>query len=358
MKCLIVLEDLAIDNGVTSLIMQYYDGVLEHRHDIDFLVMNKKESKYVDYISKHSTIYVMPSHTNKFKRVNYMFIKKIIDSYDVVHLNVNGLYALIITFLVKKKKIIYHAHNPKETSSLKAMIRTFIYENNIVRRSENYLACSCNAGDSVFGKKKYFVLKNAVNYERFKYNELHRLAIRNKYDIKNDDILIGIVARFAEQKNPDFIINFITYLVNKNSKFKLIWCGEGPLKDSVIYEVKKRKISENCFFVDKTETIEKIYSAMDVFFLPSIFEGFGLVLVEAQVNGLPCLVSDNVTKEINISNRVKYVSLKEDFNLWEKNLMYLLSLNRVDENDKIDYKYDIKNQKYSLASFYESIKEE
>lgn len=160
-RVLIQMRDLRVGNGIAACIMNYYEYTVKHGYQIDFLLNRNIDSPYAETVKKNgSNIYTLPFDTNKPNKENWSYIKKIIDRrYDILHVNLSGLNALEALKAAKEcgvKIRIYHAHNPKETSSLKARIRSFVYEIPSVWLANRYAACSSYAGDSLFGKKTYF----------------------------------------------------------------------------------------------------------------------------------------------------------------------------------------------------------
>ena len=247
-RVLIQMRDLRVGNGIAACIMNYYEYTVKHGYQIDFLLNRNIDSPYAETVKKNgSNIYTLPFDTNKPNKENWSYIKKIIDRrYDILHVNLSGLNALEALKAAKEcgvKIRIYHAHNPKETSSLKARIRSFVYEIPSVWLANRYAACSSYAGDSLFGKKTYLVIKNPIDTRSFIYDETARKRLRETLEIE-DKFVVGVVGRLTEQKNPFFIIDIFEKIKKHVDNAYLIWAGEGNLKTAVEKYVKRKNCSE------------------------------------------------------------------------------------------------------------------
>ena len=196
-----------------------------------------------------------------------------------------------------------------------------------------------------------FIVHNAIDTERFKFNQELRDQTRKEFGISDDTILLGNVGRLCRQKNQKFLLDLLSKL--DLNRYKLLILGQGELKNDLVEHAKKIGVYNNVIFVDKSTQPEKFYNAFDIFLLPSLYEGLPVSGVEAQVNGLPCIFSDNVTKEANIStltvNLVSTQSARDDY--LHNNYS---SYNRSKHNIyKIWFeKFDIKIQSLKLEEEY------
>lgn len=319
-RVLIQMRDLRVGNGIAACIMNYYEYTVKHGYQIDFLLNRNIDSPYAETVKKNgSNIYTLPFDTNKPNKENWSYIKKIIDRrYDILHVNLSGLNALEALKAAKEcgvKIRIYHAHNPKETSSLKARIRSFVYEIPSVWLANRYAACSSYAGDSLFGKKTYLVIKNPIDTRSFIYDETARKRLRETLEIE-DKFVVGVVGRLTEQKNPFFIIDIFEKIKKYVDNAYLIWAGEGNLKTAVEKYVKRKNLMSSVKLLGIRDDVNKLYSAMDVFLLPSKFEGFGIVFVEAQMSGLQCYGSDKVPIDVQVSDNMHRIPLNKSASEW------------------------------------------
>lgn len=357
-KVLMQMRDLRVGNGIAACMMNYYEYTVQQGYSIDFLLNRYMDSPHTELIKKYgSKVYVLPHDTGKPDRKNYVYMKKVVTKeYDILHVNISGLNALEALRTAKKAGVgsrIYHAHNPKETSSVKAIIRSALYETLSVRLANGYAACSLHAGDSLFGRKPYTVLKNAVNVSEFQYDEEARRTLRRELQMENK-FVTGVVGRFVEQKNPYFIIDIFEEIKKLKPDSILIWAGDGNLRDSIIRYTTGKKLGESVKFLGTRHDVNKLYSAMDIFLLPSRFEGLGLVFVEAQISGLPCFGSDRVPEDVVITENMHRVSLKKDAREWAKEMTDYIDRKRKENRRTVEcQEFEIEKLKPDLKNLYD-----
>ena len=239
------------------------------------------------------------------------------NQYDTVYFNTSGLYYPFPYVLAAKYKyrIVLHSHSSNGVWP-KKIIHLF-NRSWISRLVDVRLSCSKYAGDWMFGKKKYTLIPNSIDIERFKFNVENRKVLRNRYDIDNK-IVIGTIGRLHKGKNQSFIVEILSELIKceKNAVFLLV--GEGEMKKPILEKAKEYGVEDKVIFVGQSNNPEFYYSAMDYFLLPSFMEGFPITLIEAQANGIPCIVSDTVTNETNISGKLKFLSIKDEPQEWAR----------------------------------------
>lgn len=322
MKILIVLSNLRENNGVANCMMNYYDGLLDNSCKVDFLCLNDVKSSFIDKIfsNNKSNYYVLPDQNMKLTNNNISFINNIFISkkYDIVHVNIIGKIAYYILKKSKKYNVptrILHSHNPKEKNTIKNCIRTFLYTEITNFYANRYIACTELAGKSIFGRRKFDVLKNAISIEKYSYNEEYRDYYKKEFGI-DDEFIIGTSCRHAKQKNPFFIIDIFAEYKKTHGNTKLLWAGTGPLTENLKIYSKKKNIDDAILFIGNRNDMNKIYSVMDVFLLPSLYEGLGMVFIEAQANGLYCFASNNVYHDTNVTGNIKYIDLKKSAKEW------------------------------------------
>ena len=219
----------------------------------------------------------------------------------------------------------------------------------------HWLACGEAAaingwGKSAVKKGKVTILPNAINPERFKFNESARREIRAKHGIDEDDFVVGHVGRFYPQKNHEFLINVFSELHKQRANAKLLLLGDGPLQEKIRQEVETLGLTGSVIFAGLQKDPALFYSAMDVFAFPSLWEGLGIALLEAQYNGLPCVVSDVVPKEVEVSNGITRVNLNTSTQEWTKVL-----LSRVEKRNHIECaksQFDINETYPQLQTLY------
>lgn len=280
--------------------------------------------------------------------------------YDVVHCHLDWFlnsYVCFIAMLAGVKKRIAHHHQAYISDSypgLRAEISLFlkkclcsIFRIPCKLFATHWLACGEAAAINGWGKRavkkgKVTILTNAIAPERFKFNENSRKEIRAQYGI-NDDYVIGHVGRFYPQKNHDFLIDIFCEVRKQKPNAILLLLGDGPLQDKIRKKVESLGLTESVIFAGLQKDPAPFYNAMDIFAFPSLWEGLPLTLVEAQYSGLPCVVSENVTKDVEISSQLKYLPLIAEE--WMKNI---ISLYFVDSRNQMI----INNEQFDIRICY------
>lgn len=368
-KILIAMPSLTSANGVARVIMNYSDELILNGYQIDYLIVsdeNMDQLYYKKIINNKSKIFVIPKNNKKNR---FSIVKKYVDeilkknNYDFVHVNLVDLYALAILVSSKKNNVprrIYHIHNPNSgTTQLRTVIKN-IFNKLCINNSNVFFACSELAANSMLKGKKYKIIRNVIDVPSFKFDIEKREYIRKKYNIEEDMIVIGTVARIEEQKNPFFMADIIKEMIQIDSKIIWLYIGDGTLRESLEKYVFDLGIKKNVIFVGSTEFVNEFYSSMDILVLPSKFEGLGMSYIEAQSNGMPVYASDCVPKDIKITDLVTFLSLKDLPQKWAE-IIYNNGLKKVEERKKynievINNGYDIDKQKdneYSLLYNYE-----
>lgn len=360
MRVLIVLKDLRVGNGVASCLMGYYDGLLERGYAVDFLLLHEVKSAWMDIAHANGNVFVIPASKIKYTHSARKSIKEVYknNNYDIVHVNLPGPYgAWILKEAVRNgvKHRIYHSHNPRNISSVKARLSSAFYTKLLTRRANIYLACSKLAGESIFGDG-FSVLKNCIDTEYFKYDQRCREKIRKTLGISNDTLLIGSVGRLEEQKNPIFAVNCFNAIKKIHPNSKLVWIGDGKLKSRIREELKNQNLERDFILAGVQNNVNEWYSAFDCFMLPSNSEGLGIVFLEAQAAGLPCVGSTNVPSDVEITQLMKRIDLSNPMSKWAEYITQTKApQNREQYAQYVKAAgYDISSEKYALAEFYKT----
>lgn len=288
--------------------------------------------------------------------------------YDVVHSHLDwymNSYVCFLAMLAGIKKRIAHHHQAYTGPGKGTKIRLVSLPNLLVKNilcfvmripckffATHWLACGEAAaingwGESAVKKGKVTIVPNAIDPERFKFSESARREIRTKYGIADDDFVIGHVGRFFPEKNHIFLLNVFFEVLKKKNNAKLLLLGDGPLQEKIYRKVKSLGIEKSVFFAGLQKNPNSFYCAMDVFCFPSLREAFGIVLLEAQYNGLYCLISSSISRESSITQNVKYLPI-DDVGLWvqlivNRNGRDCLSNTLTIENECFDIKYCTEN---------------
>lgn len=338
LKVLHIIGSLNI-GGAENFLVNFYRNIDKNKFHFDFVVYDqpKGNNNYYNEIleSGAKIYYVTTKERNIFK--NVIEIKNIVknNSYDIVwrhNSNCVGGIDLIAAKLGGAKYTIFHSHSSKCSKKeegihylLRPIVNMFI--------DERY-ACSQVAGEWMFGKRKFQIIYNGIDVAKFKANQLVRDSLREKYDLKND-VVIGHVGRFHPVKNHKFVVDIVKNMSGSLPNIKLVFVGGGELEDEIKKYVKKCGIDKKVLFLGDRSDVHDIMQMFDVFVFPSLFEGFGIVLVEAQAAGIPCVASSNVPSETNITSHVYYESLDEPIDDWSSLLLKAANGGRYDESSRI-----------------------
>lgn len=359
-KALILLPYLKNGDGTAVALMNYYQELIEHGWRIDFLVLKIFECEWLNKVKADgNNIYELPKE-NKYSYKVSRKIRSIIKEgkYDIVHVNMPGHVGFETLKMARQYGIgkrIFHAHNPRNNLNLKTVISTKVYDYLLQREATELVACSKSAGNSRFGNKDFQVLKNVIDTDRFVYRLENRRYIREKLHIEKK-VVVGVVGRFAAQKNPEFLLECFAEYNKLNKESVLLWIGDGELQEKIQDRAKNMGLKGACLFVGRKNNIEKWYSAMDLFLLPSKFEGMGIVFLEAQCTGLPCFGSTNVPIETEVTELMHRISLKQEANYWATAMKKVTDMSgdrRSRASEFINAGYTHEATKSDLLNMYE-----
>lgn len=320
--------------GTETLIMSLYRSIDRNKFQFDFIVHRKEKGFYDDEIySLGGKIYYMP----EYKVLNNSYYKKSWNtffeehpSYKVLHCHIRSTATIILDLAQKHNvKTILHCHSVSNGKSFSSLIKK-IMQSSVKNKANINLACSKKAGEWLFGKNNFDVFTNSVNIEKFLFSFENRQTTRNNLMISDEAIVICQVGRFDNIKNQEFTLNVFHKLCKINKNCKLLFIGEGPKQLSIKKKAKKMNLENKVLFLGVRKDVGKILSACDIFLFPSKFEGLGISFVEAQVNGLVCIGSENIPNEAYISPNA--IKIKGYFlNDWlEKILGYINNHTRID----------------------------
>ena len=237
-------------------------------------------------------------------------------NFDIVHINTASvLYAALVSVISRIHKVsIIIAHSHSAGAMRNNCIKKLVFPvfrmliNTCVTKK---VACSRLAAEALFGKKyslEALIIPNCIDANKYAYSDESRTTVREKYDLKNS-FVIGQIARLAPEKNQRFLLNVLKRLINKDSTSRLLLVGDGPSKNELKKYAAKIGVDKFVIFAGNSNSPELFYSAMDVFLLPSIYEGFPITSVEAQASGLPCVFSQNITTEVVLTSDCSFLPI-------------------------------------------------
>ena len=291
--------------GAETLIMNLYRNIDRSKIQFDFLTC--KEGVFDKEIEEMGgKIYRIPyisevGHSGYIKELKKFFES---NNSDVIHSHLDKMSGLVLR-VAKKYKIpvrIAHSHNTRSEGSFPARLYKWYIGKLIIPYATNYLACSESAAKWLFRNKKdkVVILKNGIECEKFSFSLTNRNKIREELTINENNIVIGHIGRFNHQKNHEFIIDIFQELIKINHNARLILVGDGVLKEKIEKKVINLNLEKEVLFLGIQENIDELLQAFDLFVFPSFHEGLPVTLIEAQGSGLPCIISDTITTEVDM----------------------------------------------------------
>ncbi len=346
--------------GAETMIMNIYRNIDRTKIQFDFVKHTTEKCAYEDEIlSLGGRIYNIP----QYKLYNHLKYKKEWkkllfehDEWKIVHSHIRSTATILLKIAKKENRItISHSHSISNGKGLKAIIKKKL-QSSLPQYSDYMFACSKEAGEWLFGKNKFKIIPNSIEAEKFKYNENVRNNIRKCLNIEKDYVL-GMVGRLTEVKNHRFMINIFSKMIKQKSNLKLLIIGSGPNKKKLYDLVEKLNLVNDVIFLEEVENIQNYYQAFDIFVFPSLWEGLGMVAIEAQCSGLKCFVSSEVPSIIDIgANLVEFININDE-NLWINRILEKKELNRLSQVDKVKAAgFDISENAKNIEKFYLNIK--
>lgn len=353
-----VLQIMGIveSGGVEGVIMNYYRHIDKSKVQFDFVMHKGSNQNYINEVkSMGAKVYEITPYTKNIIKFTYEIYKIIKEGkYQIVHSNMNALsgFPLLAAYLAGSKVRILHNHT---TDSREERLRTLIKR--VMRPfakafANQYWACSKLAGEWMYGNKavnsgKVTIINNAIDLDKFAFNQEKRDELRKDLGLEGK-FVVGHVGRFMKQKNHDFLIDIFAEVVRQKENAILLLVGEGPLMGLIKDKVKNLNLCDKVIFLGCRSDVADLYNVMDVFVLPSFYEGLPVVGVECQANGLFLICSRNITCEVALTENIEFLSI-ERIEEWIKKIS---DIDRRDSNMVLLTNFDIKNESTKLAIAY------
>ena len=359
----IVSDLLEGRGGIQSVVMSIFENMDRSRVQIDFVVHQGYASSFVPFVKeKGNRVYQAP----QFKKVGPLayirwwnrFFKEH-PEYKIVHGHMKAYISLYL--LIAKLHgctTIAHSHiaYPQLSFFKKYAEKLALYPLRWV--ADYHCACSIQAGEYLYGKNiskkpSFRLIPNARNTKIFVYDEEKRHLMRKELNL-TDKFVIGHAGRFDNQKNHVFLIKIFEGIYKKNSTARLLLLGDGHLREKIQQQVNQLGLTDAVIFTGVVPNPQDYYQAMDVFLFPSLFEGLGMVLTEAQIAGLPCVFSANLPQEIEVAPELCHrISLEESAEKWAEVTLAQAGVKRVSRDKEAAEKgFEITELATNLAEFY------
>lgn len=350
--------------GVEAFVMNYYRELSGKGVTFDFLCMYGKIAYEEEIRALGGRIFYVPNvKKHYFGYING--VKKVLreENYTAVHVNMLSAANITPLRLAAKysgAKIIAHSHN----SAVPGLIRSLMDKANrpkVGRYADLKFACGEKAGRWMFGDRAYEagevkLIRNAIEVEKYLFSQEKRERLREELGLR-DAFVIGHVGRFEPQKNHEGLLDIFAEAVKIIPGAHLVLIGDGFLRKHMEEKVREAGLTDRVTFAGVRRDVPELLSAMDVFLFPSLFEGLPFTLVEAQANGLPCVMSDTITEEVIVCReRVRKLSLTADKDLWAKAVKEFAHTRRADpaavKEAMENAHFDIKKEADRLGRFY------
>ena len=309
--------------GSQAFVMNMYRNIDRSKVQFDFVVTPEtKEGFYDEITNLGGKIFSCP----RYKGTNHIQYNKWWDDffnehpeYKVIHGHVRSTASIYLKIAKRHGLVtIAHSHSTSNGNGISAIVKRIIQLP--IRKQADYLfACSDKAGKWLYGEKaitqqNYYMIPNGVDLKRFEFDVNKRNQMRMTLGIKKDMMILGHIGRLSTPKNHKFLLNVFNKYHKINSNSKLLLVGDGELFDCIKEHIDKLNISDAVIMTGSKQNTEDYYQVMDIFVFPSLWEGLPVSVVEAQANGLQCLISDVITHDVDLTDLIQYLPLDEE--LW------------------------------------------
>lgn len=351
--------------GVEATVMNHYRHIDRSQVQFDFIVQTDSTVVPKDEIeSLGGRVFYVPPYSNPVKYVNAcrQLFQQIHPRIVHSHMNAVSVFTLMAAKQAGVPVRIAHSHstsNPNEKAKtlVKNVLRPFskVYPTHLAACGD--YSARWLFGDQTVDQGKVKIIRNAIELDRFAFDEEARTRLRKEIEASDDIRVIGQVGRFSAQKNQLFSLDVLAELVKKNPRVLLVFLGVGDDMDKVKAKAHDLGLSDHVRFLGMRFDVNEWYSAFDVLLFPSLYEGLPLTAVEAQVSGLPLVVSDNITNEAFLDEgRVETHSLEDPLSEWCSSLEQSRRvMGSLTTSAFVDSGYDIRESAAELAHWYEKL---
>lgn len=347
--------------GSQSMIINIYKALDREKIQFDFVIDHSEHIYYKEMLENMGAkIYVMPSYKgyNVFEIINAW--KKFFrehSEYKIMHTHVRS-YASIFLPIAKRSgvKTVIHSHSTSNGGGLKALYK-YILQYPLRYQGDYFLGCSVESGIWLFGKKvvksqRYMTIRNGIDINKYIYNECVRKKIRTEFGFADMHTVYGHIGRFHESKNYPFLLSVFYEICKVDSNARLLLVGDGTLRGEIEQEIERLSLTERVLITGLRDDIPEIIQGIDCFLFPSRWEGLPVTLVEVQAAGIPCIVSNRITREVELSDLITYLSIDNGVNEWVKKASSLKKV-REDNLKRIkDRGFDITESANTLSKIY------
>ena len=363
-RILHVVPTLNINSGMMSVVMNYYRNIDRNKIQFDFLYFGYMKDNHGEEIERlGGRLYYMERPTFKpgdQKRLRKFFAEHK-GEFTAVHCH--PIWSSIVVAREAKhsgiKHIIQHAHSTNYSEKRISALRNRFLMKFIRLFATDYIACNSEAAN-LFGRKgleksEVIIIPNAIDIKKYSYDEELRALTRAEFEASPSTIILGNVGRFSIEKNQCFIVEIFKEFQRLKSDSKLVLVGDGSYRKNIEEKIKELELEDRVILTGKRKDIRAILSGMDIFIMPSLFEGTPVSALEARSSGLPCLLSDTITRCVEMDG-IKYFTLKKEAEIWARFTLDFYNeralYDRHDYNVVVDHGYSISSTAETLQKYY------
>lgn len=342
--------------GLETVLMNYLRAIDRERVMFDFLTHRPDKGAYEDEITAlGGRIYRMPrlypQNLPAYSRAMRTFFAEH-PEYVIIHSHIDAM-SLFPLREAKRAGIpvrIAHSHSAGLESDRKKPLK-LLYRRFLPGAATELCACGRSAGEFLFGRRPFEVIPNAVDAKRFAFREERREKTRAALGL-GDSFVVGMVGRFSPVKNHAFALEVLRELLRREPNSRLLLAGEGETREAVLRRAKEDGLAERIVAPGVLEDMPAAYAAMDALMMPSLFEGLPGAAIEAQLSGLPCLLSDRVTKEADLGGEVRFLPLERPATDWAEALLSMRGQRKAAAPTETMQRYDSAAAAKELAEYY------
>ena len=358
MKLLVILTGEMGFDGITNSVLNYYKAM-----DRSDMIIHVASARRTDEQMKRNFesigCKVIPLENRDEHPVKYFcnLVKMIFhEKYDIVHAHGNSATLVIETTAAMlagcKVRVVHSRNSFCEHIKVDKLFRPLLYAT-----YTDGFACGEKAGRWLFGNRNYTIVQNGKNIDQFLFNPDKRVEYRKKLNADDGEVLIGHVGLFHRQKNHPFLIEIFKNVCDVSDRYKLVLIGDGADRQIIEAMVNENGLSNKVVFLGRQTNVSDWLNALDVMVFPSLFEGMPNVVLEWQINGLSAIISDNITRECNVTGTVEFYPLDKGAKKWAEKILKMDIRNRDGEQEKIkevfsEAGYDIKKNAEKLKILY------
>lgn len=356
-----------VGGGRSKIIYELCECLDKEKYEVYYHLVNPLAEELKPVIK--NVIYTPSKYKNKVLRImndSYCYVKTLRQfKFDIIHFNTDSVREqwryIVLSILFSDSKIVIHGHSTNSSKSEKVVK---LYRNLFMKffrkRVALFLACSEEAAEFLVGKTyvdDVVVLKNGIVISKYKYDPAIRNIMRKSLNIDDSTLVLGSVGRLSLYKNFDYLIRIYSELQKKIPDSKLLIIGEGEMRDSLQKTIDELGLTERVCLLGMKNNVNEYLQAFDVFCLTTLFEGFGIVNIEAQAAGLPCVISNGCPKAVDLTGEVLFLSVDMLPGDWSEAIFdFLQNHDRYDKCQMIkDKGYDLLDSALRLQQLYDAI---